>query len=177
MGVSRISPGDPCHCTVPTQIWKIEGTGSRELGPTRGRERKRTEDHKKNEPRKRVSESETPPGHLGYLYSEEFRLKVPEISTHRGARGQSAQVSGHTILQLAWGAAHSLPVMGHVRGVCGTLPRFPLSLASLGTRVRGGLCGQVPALGTPSFQSPHPPWGGSYLGSTAVRMSSAGRTL
>ena len=73
---------------------------------------------------------------------------------------------------LPGGAAHSLPGMGHVRGVCGTLPRFLLSLASLGTRGRGGLCGQVPALGTPSFQSaPIPHGGGSYLGSTAVRVS------
>ena len=139
--------------------------------PWKGEEKNRGS--QTNEPRKRVRQSRGPsrPPRISVQQgglSGRFRRSHPP----RGARGQSAQVSGHTILQLVWGSGAFSARDGvmsegsavHYPGPCSLwLPWELVGEEGFAGRFGTGL----------SFLPvcPIPHGGGSYLGSTAVRVS------
>lgn len=173
MGVSRISPGDPVIAQCPPRSGKSKEPEGESLDlpmEGRGEEQRITNERAQ---KKSETESGTLPATSDICTARRPVWKVPEIPpTSRSARSECPSFGSHDSSACLGEQRILCQGWGNVRGVCGTLPRSLLSLASLGTRGRGGLCGQVSALGSPSFQSaPIPHGGGSYLGSTAVRVS------
>lgn len=146
--------------------------------PWKGEEKNRGS--QTNEPRKRVRQSLGPsrPPRISVQQgglSGRFRRSHPP----RGARGQSAQVSGHTILQLAWGSG----AFSARDGACQRGLRYTTQVPALSGFPGNSWERRALRAGSGTGLSflpvcPHPPWGRLLPGKHCRKgVQSAGRTL